>query len=309
MPMPSPRNTGISPVALSDWRSWTLDPEMPSRFVYPVARYTIGIKYRMSADGFMNQSVTHVSSAAEPWEECFSVSLVSRKILVVDDDAHIREVIRFALEKAGMQVWEAPNGRDGLALIGKIQPDLMILDILMPEMDGLEMCRELRKTSELPILFLSSRDDEIDRIIGLEIGGDDYVTKPFSPRELVARVHVILKRLTRPVAVPGQNEPQREPVLTHGKVSLDAESHTATWEGRPIALTATEFIMLQTLLRYPNRVYSRDDLMNAYAFDDVVNDRTIDSHIRRLRSKYAAAGAQTVIETVHGVGYKLGLCQ
>lgn len=240
----------------------------------------------------------------------------TRKILVVDDDPHIREVIRFSLEKAGMQVWEAENGQAGLQQIQQVSPDLVVLDIIMPEMDGLEMCRKLRKTSELPILFLSSRDDEIDRIIGLEIGGDDYVTKPFSPRELVARVNVILKRLGKqdqfknqiqqPGALPNGFQVKK---LQHGGVSLEVETHCAFWQGEAIILTATEFNLLHTLLKYPGRVYTRDDLIESGVFSDVVNDRTVDSHIRRLRGKYTDAGAANVVETVHGVGYKLGACQ
>lgn len=229
---------------------------------------------------------------------------MSKKILVVDDDPHIREVLRFALEKAGMTVREAENGRVALEVVNGFQPDLIILDIIMPEMDGLEFCKNLRKTTELPILFLSSRDDEIDRVIGLEIGGDDYVTKPFSPRELVARVNVILKRLTK------AEQPQTDlKPMVNGYVRLDIESHSAYWKESVVPLTATEFTLLQTLLRYPNRVYTREDLMNSYNLNDVVSDRTIDSHIRRLRNKYAEAGGETLIETVHGVGYKLGRCQ
>ncbi|HEY9686911.1 MAG TPA: response regulator transcription factor [Coleofasciculaceae cyanobacterium] len=230
---------------------------------------------------------------------------MNRKILIVDDDPHIREVIRFALEKAGMSVAEAGNGQEGLRQIQVIQPDLVVLDIIMPEMDGLEMCRELRKNSELPILFLSSRDDEIDRIIGLELGGDDYVTKPFSPRELVARVNVILKRLNRPEQ-PGNGAAK---VYCYGQARLEIETHQAFWKEQSVILTATEFNLLEIMLRHPGRVYSRDDLIESDVFSDVVTDRTVDSHIRRLRGKYAEAGAETLIETVHGVGYKLGSCE
>ena len=231
---------------------------------------------------------------------------VSRKILIVDDDPHIREVIRFALEKAGMSVWEAGNGVEGLKQAQSVQPDLIILDIIMPEMDGLEMCRELRRSTELPILFLSSRDDEIDRIIGLELGGDDYVTKPFSPRELVARVNVILKRLV-PRNVPAG--PGDVKTMMHGDVRLEVETHMAFWKDQSVVLTATEFALLETFLQHAGRVYTRDDLIDKELFSDVVNDRTVDSHIRRLRAKYAEAGCGSVVETVHGVGYKLGACR
>lgn len=230
---------------------------------------------------------------------------MNKRILIVDDDAHIREVISFALEKAGMQVTLAEDGRQALQQFGVSAVDLIVLDINMPEFDGLEVCREIRKTSEVPILFLSSRDDEIDRILGLEIGGDDYVTKPFSPRELVARINVILKRIN---AVP---KAIIEAVsLQHGKLCMQVEQHVISWNEQIISLTATEFAMLLLLMRQPNRVFSRDTIMNsAYANNVYVSDRTIDSHIRHIRQKLNDAGCEAVIETVHGVGYKLASCQ
>lgn len=230
---------------------------------------------------------------------------MSKQVLVVDDDPHIREVIRFALEKAGMDVIEAINGEEGLKQVQNAQPDLVILDIVMPEMDGLEMCRQLRKSSDLPVLFLSSRDDEIDRILGLELGGDDYLTKPFSPRELVARVNVIFKWLGREKA-----SKNRQPTsYKQGHLRVEPESHTAVWGEQSIVLTATEFALLEMFLRNPSRVYTRDDLIDTEIFRDVISDRTIDSHIRRLRHKAAQSGCANVIETVHGVGYRLGHCQ
>lgn len=229
---------------------------------------------------------------------------MNKHILVADDDQHIREVIRFALEKAGMQVTLAEDGRVALEQFRNQSCDLIVLDINMPEYDGLEVCREIRKTSEIPILFLSSRDDEIDRILGLEIGGDDYVTKPFSPRELVARINVILKRTQA-----ARKTEAVETGLQHGKLCLQTEQHTASWNGQPINLTATEFAMLLLLLRQPNRVFGRDSIMgSAYNGTIYVSDRTIDSHIRHIRQKFADAGCQAVIETVHGVGYKLASC-
>jgi two-component system OmpR family response regulator len=227
------------------------------------------------------------------------------KILVVDDDAHIREVVQFALEKAGLEVIEAGDGRRALELFSGSKPDLVILDITMPEMDGLAVCREIRKSFDTPILFLSSRADEVDRVVGLEIGGDDYVTKPFSPRELVARVQVILKRaLAKPTDAPAVKE------LRHGSVRLDVQGHAAYLKDKKIQLTATEFAILTTFLHNPERVLSRDQLMHAaYDTDISVSDRTIDSHIRHVRGKYARAGCKQIIETVHGVGYKLGSCR
>ena len=230
---------------------------------------------------------------------------MAKQILVVDDDRHIREVVQFALEKAGFEVIEAGDGRQALALFKKHAPALVVLDITMPELDGLAACREIRKSSDVPILFLSSRTDEIDRVVGLEIGGDDYVSKPFSPRELVARVQAILKRTTiRQAAIDEVKQ------LTHGAARIDLYGHAAYWKDKPISLTATEFAILKSLLREPQRVFSRDRLMDA-AYDGQVSvsDRTIDSHMRNLRAKYAKAGCKDLVETVHGVGYKLGPCR
>ena len=232
--------------------------------------------------------------------------MTQKKILVVDDDPHIREVISFALEKAEMSVTLANDGKQALNSFEKISADLIVLDINMPEMDGLECCREIRKTSDVPILFLSSRDDEIDRILGLEIGGDDYVTKPFSPRELVARVNVILKRT--------QNNPSinndEAIVLAHGKLHLDNEQHSVWWDETKVSLTATEFAMLAQLLKHPKKVFSRDAIMQgSYQYNIYVSDRTIDSHIRHIRSKFSDVGCHKIIETQHGVGYRLSSCE
>ncbi|HWH77155.1 MAG TPA: response regulator transcription factor [Candidatus Binatus sp.] len=230
---------------------------------------------------------------------------MATKILVVDDDAHIREVVQFALEKAGYEVVEAGDGQKALELFKKTNPNLIVLDITMPEWDGLAVCREVRKSSDVPILFLSSRADEVDRIVGLEIGGDDYVTKPFSPRELVARVQVILKRTrAKPVAAAQAKE------LRCGAVRLDLPGHSAYWNEKKVLLTATEFALLKTFLAAPELVFSRDQLMDqAYDGGISVSDRTIDSHIRHVRGKYARAGCKELIETVHGVGYRLGPCR
>ena len=230
---------------------------------------------------------------------------MTKQILVVDDDRHIREVVQFALEKAGLDVIEAGDGQQALVLLKKCAPALVVLDITMPEMDGLAVCREIRKSSDVPILFLSSRSDEIDRVVGLEIGGDDYVSKPFSPRELVARVQTILKRTS--VRETPFDEVKE---LAHGAVRVDIYGHAAHWKDKQISLTATEFAILKSLLREPQRVFSRDRLMDG-AYDGQVNvsDRTIDSHVRNLRAKYAKAGCKDLVETVHGVGYKLGSCR
>lgn len=231
----------------------------------------------------------------------------NKNILVVDDDPHIREVISFALEKAGMGVAIAENGQQAVDMFMASPNDLIVLDINMPEMDGLACCREIRKQSEVPILFLSSRDDEIDRILGLEIGGDDYVTKPFSPRELVARINAILKR-TQVQPVAGSDSEQS--CLIQGLLVMNTEQHAIWWDKESVHLTATEFAILQQFMQQPSRVFSRDSIMSsAYQFNIHVSDRTIDSHIRHIRSKLAAVGCKSVIETLHGVGYKLALCE
>lgn len=220
------------------------------------------------------------------------------RILVADDEPHIREVICFALERAGMATITARNGSEALQTVRRGGVDLMVLDIGMPEMDGLEVCRQVRKSSDLPILFLSARDEEIDRILGLEIGGDDYVTKPFSARELVARVNVILKRAN------GRSE---KPRLTYGRLSLDAAAHAVSFGEAQVGLTGLEFAILRALLVRPEVVLTREQLMvAAYGPGTYVSDRTIDSHVRNIRQKFADAGCATVIATVHGVGFKLG---
>jgi two-component system OmpR family response regulator len=224
------------------------------------------------------------------------------RVLIVDDDPAIRDVVRFSLARAGFETDEAADGEAALRRVAVAAPDIIVLDVLMPELDGIEVCRRLRRDSDVPILFLSSRDDEIDRVVGLEIGGDDYLVKPFSPRELVARVRAVLRRRRAPAASDGA-------VLQHGRLTLEPEYFRACWDAAEIALTPTEFGILRTLIAQPGRVYSRDNLMNgAYLLDRQVSDRTIDSHVRRVRAKFAAIGARPV-ETVHGLGYRLSACR
>ena len=225
------------------------------------------------------------------------------RILVVDDDAHIRDVVRFALEKAGHQVREAADGRVALAEFARSDVDLVVLDILMPEIDGLEVCRELRRTSAVPILFLSSRDEELDRVLGLELGADDYVVKPFSPRELVARVKGILRRAQRSAA----GERVAPEVIERGALRVDVDRHACSWAGRSITLTVTEFDLLYSLLGMPGKVYTREELVErAYGAGHHITDRTVDSHVRRIRKKFKQCGADP-IETVYGLGYRLAI--
>ncbi len=228
---------------------------------------------------------------------------MSKKILIADDDPHILEVVTFALEKASMTTCMASDGKQAIETFQGTHPDLIVLDVNMPEMDGLDVCKEIRKTSDVPILFLSSRDEEIDRILGLEIGGDDYLTKPFSPRELVARVKAILKRVS-----PKEKMESHASEISCGGLKISTEKHQAFWMEQEVQLTATEFSILCGMAKHPDHVFSRDKIMGmAYELNINVSDRTIDSHIRNLRHKFTALGCENIIQTVHGVGYKLSV--
>jgi two-component system OmpR family response regulator len=231
------------------------------------------------------------------------MAIMQCTVLVVDDDPHIRDLLTFALQKAGLATREAADGEAALADIALHRPDLVVLDINMPRMDGIAVCRRIRAGDDLPILFLSSRDDEIDRILGMELGADDYVTKPFSPREVVARVAAILRRVTRkaPEPTPG--------CFTFGGLSLDADGWRARWQDVDVALTVTEFSIVRTLADAPRRVFTRDAIIDrVHGPGFAMTDRTIDSHVRNLRAKFASVGGADVIETRPGVGYQLGPC-
>lgn len=221
------------------------------------------------------------------------------KILVVDDDPGLRALVGLALERAGFTVVTAADGQVALMQAAREAPDLIVLDQGLPEVDGLEVCRRIRARSEVPIIFLTARDDELDRILGLELGADDYVTKPFSPRELVARVKAILKRVRGPVGE----------VLRHGVLELDAGRHACTVLGVEVAVTGTELTILRALMLAGGRVTGRPQLVDAvWGAGSPVADRTLDSHLRNLRAKLAAAGCPDAIETLHGVGLRMGPC-
>jgi two-component system OmpR family response regulator len=223
-------------------------------------------------------------------------------ILIADDDAQIRDVLRIALGQAGFAVAEAADGRAALEAAHSLSPDLIVLDIGMPEMDGLSVCRELRKTSQVPVLFLTAQADEIDRVVGLELGADDYVSKPFSPRELVARVRAVVKRSG--VSAPAQA------VMRRGLLSLDPERHLCHVNDAAVTLTAREMELALHLMRRPDNVLSRPQLVDQiYGTNVHVSDRTMDSHLRNLRAKLTAAGCADAIETVHGVGIRMGACR
>lgn len=226
---------------------------------------------------------------------------MSRQVLVVDDEVRIREVVQYALEREGFRVSAVEDGSRAVELLSKSVFDLVVLDVMLPGLDGLEVCRRVRATSKVPILFLSARSDEIDRVLGLELGGDDYLVKPFSPRELVARVKAVLRRVEDKAASTESTSKK----LVHGSLSVDPERHEVFWGTSPITLTPTELGLLAAVLERPGIVLSRSQLMQrAYRYDNLVTERTIDTHVRRIRAKFRAVGADDPIATVHGVGYK-----
>ena len=227
---------------------------------------------------------------------------MSQHILIADDDAGIRDVLRMAFEPAGFTVSVAADGQAALEMARSLSPDLVVLDIGMPEMDGLTVCREIRKTSEMPILFLTAQSDEVDRIVGLEMGADDYVAKPFSPREVVARVRAIMKRSV-PASAPSV-------VLRRGVLSVDPSRHACRIGEAAVVLTSREMELLVQLMRRPDNVMSRPAIVDAvYGTNIHVSDRTMDSHLRNLRAKLSQAGCAEAIETVHGVGIRMGACR
>jgi DNA-binding response OmpR family regulator len=220
-----------------------------------------------------------------------------KKILVVDDEPKIAEICQDYLKAAGYEVVTAMTAPEGLSAARREKPDLVVLDLMLPEMDGLDVCRALRRESDVPIIMLTARVEETDKLIGLEIGADDYITKPFSPRELVARVRVVLRRVS--------GDPTSD-VIRAGEVSLDRARFEVNLPDQTIALTPTEFEILATLMSQPGRIFSRAQLLNAahgVAFESY--ERAIDSHIRNLRRKLEGKDSKVnYIITVHGVGYK-----
>jgi two-component system response regulator ChvI len=224
-------------------------------------------------------------------------------IALVDDDKNILASVTLLLEQEGYHVRAYADPAAALTALTATPPDLAILDIKMPRMDGLELLRRLRQNGDMPVIFLTSKDEEIDELMGLNAGADDYIRKPFSQRLLLERVKAVLRRGDAQKPVPG--EPKRE-ALVRGKLGLDPQRHECTWEGRPVRLTVTEFLILQCLAQRPGFVKSRDNLMDA-AYDDqvYVDDRTIDSHIKRLRKKFKLVDDNfDAIETLYGVGYR-----
>jgi two-component system response regulator ChvI len=229
-------------------------------------------------------------------------------ITLVDDDENIVTSVSLALESHGHTVKSYFDGASGLAALEADPPDLAILDVKMPRMDGMEVLRRLRQSSDLPVIILTSKDEEIDEILGFNLGADDYVHKPFSQRLLIERVKAVLRR-ARPdeveAVVAGAPAPGSK-AIKRGKLTLDPARHDCLWDGRPVKLTVTEFLLLQALAQRPGFVKSRDSLMDAAYEDQVyVDDRTIDSHIKRMRKKFRAVDPEfDAIETLYGVGYR-----
>ena len=225
-------------------------------------------------------------------------------IALVDDDKNILTSLRMLLESEGYKIDAYTDGVSALEGLSSAPPDLAILDIKMPRMDGMELLRRVRQKSEIPVIFLTSKDEEVDELFGLRMGADDFIRKPFSHRLLVERVKTILRRSEPKGAATGM--PEGKSVLERGKLKMDPERHTCMWDDKPVTLTVTEFLILQALAHRPGVVKSRDALMDA-AYDDqvYVDDRTIDSHIKRLRKKFKLVDDDfDVIETLYGVGYR-----
>ena len=226
---------------------------------------------------------------------------MSRTIALVDDDRNILTSVSMALESEGFTVSCYSDGEEALAGLTKSPVDLAVLDIKMPRMDGMELLQKIRATSNCPVIFLTSKDDEIDQFLGLRMGADDYITKPFSQRLLIERINVILRRLEA-----GAKPTSDENIVKRGNLTLDATRHQCTWKGEEVVLTVTEFLLLQALARHPGHVKNRDQLIDfAYGEHIYIDDRTIDSHIKRVRKKFRAHDPDfKQIETLYGVGYR-----
>jgi DNA-binding response OmpR family regulator len=226
----------------------------------------------------------------------------NKKIVVIDDEPSVQEVVRGYLEKDGYLVYVAGNGRDGLALAERAKPGLIVLDLMLPDVSGEEICREIRSRSDVPILMLTAKASEDERVGGLALGADDYLTKPFSPRELVARVRAVLRR------TQGAEMPLVEALsFDEGALEIDTVQHEVRRDGELVELTPNEYRLLVTLARYPGRVYSRFELINhVQGYDFEGYERTIDAHVKNLRKKIEPDPKHPrYVETVFGVGYRL----
>jgi len=228
---------------------------------------------------------------------------MAQTIALVDDDRNILTSVAMALEAEGFKVTTYTDGTEALAGMGRQPVDLAVLDIKMPRMDGMELLKQLREKTELPIIFLTSKDEEIDEVLGLRMGADDYITKPFSQRLLIERIRAVLRRREAKAA---KGEAATNAIIKRGDLELDPTRHFCTWKGKEVNLTVTEFLLLQALARRPGHVKNRDQLIDeAYGENIYVDDRTIDSHIKRLRRKFRDVDTDFAeVETLYGVGYR-----
>jgi DNA-binding response OmpR family regulator len=226
---------------------------------------------------------------------------VSSKVLVVDDEAHIVELARLYLSREGYEVEGVEDGAQALARFTQVKPDLVVLDIMLPGVDGLTICKEIRKQSQVPIIMLTARDEVTDKVVGLEVGADDYLTKPFHPQELVARAKALLRR--------ARVEPDQPKLIRAGKLEVDLERHEVRLGDAKVQLRPKEFDLLALLARHPGRVFQRSELLDlVWGYDFPGYTRTVDVHVQQLREKLAAAQiTDPSIQTVWGVGYRLGL--
>jgi two-component system, OmpR family, response regulator ChvI len=228
---------------------------------------------------------------------------MAHAIALVDDDRNILTSVAMALEAEGFEVATYRDGVEALDGLERRPADLVILDIKMPRMNGMELLERLRRQCDVPVIFLTSKDDEVDEMLGLRMGADDYIKKPFSQRLLIERIRAVLRRRDPPEGSDAANAGQ---VIRRGALEMDGARHSCTWQGKPVDLTVTEFLILQALAKRPGHVKSRDQLIDAaYGENIYVDDRTIDSHIKRLRRKFREVDAEfTEIETLYGVGYR-----
>ena len=226
-------------------------------------------------------------------------------VLLIEDEPAIAETVVYALESAGFDAIHAGTGREGLDLFRSRAPGFVILDVGLPDLTGFEVCREMRRDSEVPVLFLTARDGEIDRVVGLELGADDYVVKPFSPRELTARIGAILRRSRRTESSLTGNSPESEKVVTRGRLELLPERYQARIDGIDLGLSRYKFGMLKVFMNHPGRVYTRDQLMDqVWDEPEAALDRTVDAHIKTLRKKmHAVDSAFDPVKTHRGIGY------
>ena len=232
---------------------------------------------------------------------------MSQVIALVDDDRNILTSVSIALQAEGFVTRVYTDPTVALKAFGENPPDLAVLDIKMPQMDGMELLRRIRESSPIPVIFLTSKDDELDEALGLAMGADDYIAKPFSQRLLIARIRAILRRqeLARGEA-NANHDAAEQPLLERGRLTMDPARHKVVWDGKDVTLTVTEFLILEALAQRPGVVKTRNQLLDVAYHDDVyVDDRTIDSHIKRIRRKFRAQNPEfDAIETLYGVGYK-----